>query len=126
MILNVKFFFFLDTTTIHQQLDQTNTSKNSMYRSSERYLPRDSTGNSTFYFVFTNTVGNLNFNFNILICEGLDNEIAKKYIFEACNQQKPISFESWLTPKFVLYGLLLCFHLFIYFFILGVQKSGKK
>ncbi|VVC42068.1 Protein kinase domain,Protein kinase-like domain,Protein kinase, ATP binding site [Cinara cedri] len=30
---------------------------------------------------------------------GSENEIAKNYIFSMCNQQKPVSFESWLRPK---------------------------
>lgn len=33
---------------------------------------------------------------------GLENDVATKYIFETCNQQQPISFMSWLEPKYVL------------------------
>ncbi|XP_050056674.1 uncharacterized protein LOC114130137 isoform X2 [Aphis gossypii] len=59
-------------TSIHQNLDQSNVLKNSM-SSTNQNLHKTSVD--------------------------LENQKAKNYIFEACNQQELISFESWLNPK---------------------------
>lgn len=62
----------------------------------------------------------------------LENEIAKKYIFERCNQKQPITFESWLNPKYKLSIMLLVYTCsFFYYFsdfvlFLGLKKHGKK
>ncbi|XP_025421593.1 myb-like protein D [Sipha flava] len=60
-------------TTIHQRLNQNNNFRNSINNTSQQFAKRNSTD--------------------------LQNEIAREYIFNICNQQYPISFESWLKPK---------------------------
>uniref|UniRef100_A0A2S2P335 non-specific serine/threonine protein kinase n=1 Tax=Schizaphis graminum TaxID=13262 RepID=A0A2S2P335_SCHGA len=57
-------------TSIHQNLDQSNVLKNSICSQNLHLKSID-----------------------------LENQKARNYIFEACNQQELISFESWLGPK---------------------------
>lgn len=55
---------------------------------------------------------------------GLENEIAaRKYILEACNQQKPITFNSWLEP---MYALCLFYYFPFVYFVLNVIFRIKK
>lgn len=62
-----------------------------------------------FSFIFSRAqIFVINCYLNTLICICLENELAKKSIFEICNQEKLISFESWLELKYV-------FYLYLYF-----------
>lgn len=59
---------------------------------------------------------------------GLENEItARKYILEACNQQKSITFKSWLEPMYALYlFLLFSICLIFLYFIFRMKKNWSK
>ncbi|KAL4113584.1 hypothetical protein QTP88_017190 [Uroleucon formosanum] len=91
-------------TSIHQNLDQSNILKNSICSFSQRYLRRTSIGTSIYQNldqrnILKNSMCSSSQDLQITSTD-LENQKAKRYIFEVCHQQELISFESWLSPKY--------------------------